>query len=134
MEQINLLAVLIATIISYALGAVWYSPKVFGTAWMEDNNYDPNAQHGHPAKVYGLSFIFSLIAAAGFAYYIMGDLANPTWLEGLRRGLVVGIAFAATSFGINYQFANKSTRLLMIDGGYHTVQFAVYGIVLALWP
>ncbi len=134
MEHMNWLAILVATIASFALGAIWYNPKLFGTAWMEDNNITEDDMQGHPAKVFGLSFIFSFIAAAAFAYYIMGGITDPSWYDGLRRGLMVGIAFAGTSFGINYQFCNKSTRLLLVDAGYHTAQFSIYGVILALWP
>ena len=51
----------------------------------------------------------------------------------LCQGLLVGAGFVAMSFGINYQFANRSTTLWLIDGGYHTVQFAIYGLILGLW-
>jgi hypothetical protein len=43
----------------------------------------------------------------------------------------VGAGIAATSFGINYQFAGRSFKLFLIDGGYHTVQFALYGAIYA---
>ena len=39
----------------------------------------------------------------------------------------------AASFGINYQFANRSALMWLIDGGYHTVQFGIYGLILGLW-
>ena len=29
--------------------------------------------------------------------------------------------------------ANKPTVLLLIDGGYHIVQFAIHGLILGLW-
>jgi len=30
-------------------------------------------------------------------------------------------------------FANRPTVLWLIDGGYHTVQFTIYGAILGLW-
>jgi hypothetical protein len=39
----------------------------------------------------------------------------------------------ATSFGINYLFERRNPRLFLINGGYHTVQFTVFGLVLGLW-
>jgi hypothetical protein len=45
---------------------------------------------------------------------------------------VVALIVAA-SFGINYQFANWRTVLWLIDGGYHSVQFTIYGLILGLW-
>jgi hypothetical protein len=54
-------------------------------------------------------------------------------VQALVQGVAVGLGLVAASFGINYQFANRSTLLLLIDGGYHTVQFALYGLILGLW-
>jgi hypothetical protein len=47
---------------------------------------------------------------------------------------MVGLGYVATSFGINYQFAGRPFRLWAIDGGYHTLQFALYGLVFGAWP
>ena len=51
----------------------------------------------------------------------------------LLQGVLVGAGIVAASYGINYQFANRSTTLWLIDGGYHTVQFVLYGLIIGLW-
>jgi Protein of unknown function (DUF1761) len=131
MGHINLLAVLVAAVSSFLLGGLWYSPKLFGAAWNRENGSTMKAGEGrHPARVFGISFVCSLIAALTFAY-IFGPAADIT--EAAMTGLLVGLCFVAMSFGINYQFANRSTLIWMIDGGYHTVQFVLYGIIIGLW-
>jgi hypothetical protein len=124
----NIPAVLIAAVSSFMLGGLWYSPALFGNAWIRENGGEKQA--GHPAKVFGVSFVFSLIAAFAFAY-LLG--AAPPLETALRTGAIVGIGFVAASFGINYQFAQRSFKLWLIDGGYHAVQFIVFGLVLGLW-
>ena len=47
--------------------------------------------------------------------------------------MVRGAGLVAASFGINYQFANRKGVLWLIDGGYHTLQFAIYGVIIGLW-
>jgi hypothetical protein len=39
----------------------------------------------------------------------------------------------AGSFGINYLFEQRSLRLFLINGGYHTLQYTLIGLVLGLW-
>ncbi|WP_255470524.1 DUF1761 domain-containing protein [Pseudoxanthomonas sp. 3HH-4] len=51
----------------------------------------------------------------------------------LCRGALVGFCFVAASFGINYLFAQRGARLWLIDAGYHTLQFTLFGLVLGLW-
>jgi hypothetical protein len=45
---------------------------------------------------------------------------------------VAGIGFVAASFGINYQFAQRSFKLWLIGGGYHAIQSVLFGLILGL--
>lgn len=128
MPDINVFAVLVAAVSSFALGGFWYSPMLFGRIWNRENG--STKQPGHPARVFGVSFVCSLMAAAAFAMWLG---AEPPLSRALLEGVVVGLCFVAASFGINYQFAQRSTILWAIDGGYHTLQFALFGLVLGLW-
>ena len=131
MADVNLWAVLVAAASSFALGGLWYSPALFGKLWNRENGSQEQKQQGHPARVFGVSFVLALIAALAFAVWLGAD---PELRTALVQGLVAGLCFVATSFGINYQFAQRSTLLWAIDGGYHVAQFVLFGLVLGLWP
>jgi len=124
----NYWAVLAAALSAFLLGGLWYSPVLFGRVWTLENG-SPK-QGGHPAKVFAVAFLFSLVAAVAFALWL-GDA--PTLDAAVKAGGLAGFGVAATSFGINYQFANRSFKLWLIDGGYHTLQFILYGVILGLW-
>lgn len=130
MADINWLAVVVAAAGSFLLGGPWYSPLLFGRVWGREANDTRPPGSGHPGKVFGLSFAFALVAAAGFAY-LLGPA--PPLDRALGHGLLAGGCFVATSFGINYQFANRSLRMWLIDAGYHVAQFLLFGVVLGLW-
>jgi hypothetical protein len=72
----------------------------------------------------------SLLSATAFAAWLG---ASSTLEEALKAGAIAGFGFVAASFGINYQFAQRPLKLWLIDGGYHTVQFMLFGLVLGLW-
>ena len=124
----NIWAVLLAAVSSFMLGGLWYSPMLFGRIWTTENGGP--AQSGHPAKVFGVGFFFSLVAAVSFAVWLG---ASPSLEVVLKSGALVGFGFVAASFGINYQFAQRSFKLWLIDGGYYTVQFLLFGLILGLW-
>jgi len=128
--HVNYLAVLAAALSSFLLGGLWYSPLLFGTRWQHAAGIAIKQEGGHPARVFGLSFVFALIAA--FAYACLVPVPADA-LDAAVQGVLLGAGFVAASFGINYQFANRSTVLWLIDGGYHTVQFGIYGLILGLW-
>jgi hypothetical protein len=126
--DVDVWAVLVATASSFVLGGLWYSPALFGRPWNRGNG--SAIQPGHPARVFGVSITLALIAAFAFAVWLG---PAPELGRSLRLGLTAGLGFVATSLGINYQFANRSPVLLAIDGGYHTAQFLLFGLVLGLW-
>ncbi len=130
MSTVAPLAVLVAALSSFLLGGLWYSPLLFGPTWNREAGHPPKGAGGHPAKVFGVSFLFALVAALAYASVIPpGADARSSALQ----GLTIGAGLVAAAFGINYQFASRSLRMWAIDGGYHTLQFGIYGLVLGLW-
>lgn len=121
-------AILLAAVSSFLLGGLWYSPVLFGNTWNRENGGVPPA--GHPARVFGVALLFSLLAATCFAWWLG---PAPSLPAALQAGALAGGGLVAASFGINYQFAQRSFTLWLIDGGYHLLQFLLFGLVLGLW-
>ena len=132
MPEINWLAVAVAAVATFVLGGLWYSPVLFGKAWQREAGLtDEQLKNGNLAKIFGLSFVLALLAAWNFAMFLG---PRPSLALGLGAGTSAGLLWVAGSFGINYLFERKSFKLFAINGGYHTVQFAIIGLVLALMP
>lgn len=128
---INYLAVVAAAVSAFLLGGLWYSPALFHKAWLSATGLTPEqVEARHPAKVFGLSFMLALVAAFVFAMFLG---PRPSLALGLGAGFAAGLCWVASAFGINYLFENKSFKLWLINGGYHTLQFTLYGLVLGLW-
>ncbi|HEX9794229.1 MAG TPA: DUF1761 domain-containing protein [Planctomycetota bacterium] len=129
MGDVNLPAVIVAAVSSFLLGGLWYSPVMFLKPWMKAAGITEK-QDGHPGKVFGVSFVFTLIAA-----WLMGYILGPApeMAHALERGLLFGAGFVATSMGTNYLFSNRSMALWLIDGGYHLVQFLLFGVAFSLF-
>jgi len=120
-------AIFLAAASSFMVGGLWYSPMMFGKTWNAENGGP--AGTGHPGKVFGVSFLFSLLAAACFGY-LVGP--SPSLESSIKLGALVGAGLVAASFGINYQFAQRTFKLWLIDGGYHVAQFIIFGVVFGL--
>lgn len=131
MQDINLLAVIAAGVSAFLLGGLWYAPFLFGKAWMTETGItEEKAAAANPARVFGVSLILSLAAAYVFAMFL-GPAPAPGFAVG--AGFSAGLFWVAASFGINYLFEQKTFKLWLINGGFHTVQFTLYGLVLGLW-
>jgi hypothetical protein len=130
--DINYLAVVAAAVSAFVLGGLWYSPLLFANAWMAASGVTPEqAQNANMAKVLGVSFVWALLGALVFAMFLG---PQPSLGLGVGAGFSAGLFWVAGSYAINYQFEQKPLKLLLINGGYHTVQYTLYGLILALWP
>jgi hypothetical protein len=129
--EINWMAVLAAAVVTFVLGGVWYGP-LFGRVWRTaEGQAEPQPERQkHPAIVYGLSFVLMLIAAAVLAIALEPD---PTIPRSVVVGVVVGVGWVATSFGVNYLFAGRRLALFAVDAGYNVVLFALMGLIIGLF-
>ena len=130
MQDVSLVAVLVAALSGFALGAVWYGP-LFGPRWMRLVGMTPQTlQQGFsPLKAYGLTFVLSLIAAGLMGWGIAPD---PGIEEGLGFGLLIGAGWVAASLITNDLFERRPLALTLINGGYHVVRFTIMGLVFGL--
>jgi hypothetical protein len=128
MPQVNLLAVLLATISSFVIGGIWYGP-LFGKAWMDAHGFTPDQlkQGFNPVKTYGVTFLIGLVTAYTMAMFYGTDLG---WSTGATIGVVIGGVWVAGSIATNYQFEGTGNLLLLINGGYHTLRFAAMGAII----
>ena len=129
--ELDYLAVLVAAVVGFGAGAIWYSPILFAKAWQQETGItDEVAREGSPAKTFGLTFVITVIAAAAMDMFL--DPASMGVLGCTMAGLCVGLIWVGGSFAINYLFEHKSLRLWLINAGYHTIQFTLIGLVLGL--
>ena len=127
MPDVNLLAVFLCGVASMVLGGLWYSPLLFGKTWQRGNGLtDEQLASGNMAMIYGLAFLLSLAAAYVFAMFV----APLGLVPSIAAGAAAGIFWVAASFGINYLFERRSLRLWLINGGYHALQFTLFGVIL----
>lgn len=131
MAQVNYLAVLAAAVSAFLLGGLWYSPLLFGKRWMQLTGITAErAAEANQAKVFGISFVWALLGALVFAMFL-GPAPAPGFAT--AAGFSAGLFWVAGSFAINYQFEQKPAGLLLINGGYNTVQYTLFGVILGLW-
>ena len=131
MPEINVWAVLAAGVSSMILGGLWYSPVLFGKAWSAASGVtEAQQQSANMAKIMGTAFVLAVIGAAVFAMFLG---PRPAPMFATMAGLSAGLCWVAGSFGINYLFEQRSMKLFLINGGYHTLQYSLIGAVLGLW-
>ena len=93
MNGINWWAVLVAGISAFVVGGVWYSPGLFGRAWMKDNNFTEEQikKGGNKGKIFGFTLIFSLLMSVNLAMFLSTPAAKADIAWGATAGFLAGI-------------------------------------------
>lgn len=131
LAAVNWLAVIVATAVAFLLGALWYSKSMFGVAWMQEVGLSEQeiAETNLRSVLIG-TVILQFIATTALAVFLG---PGSTWLIGLQSGLIVGICWLATAYGITYLFERRSFRLFRINAGYYVVVFAITATIIGAW-
>ena len=131
-SRLNWLAVIVAAFSNFLIGGLWYSPILFGKGWMNENKFsDDDLKRGNLPKIFVLTFLFSFVMAFNLAMYLNDSSTTMSW--GAIAGFLAGFGWVAMSIFIIGQFERKSTKYMLIHGGYVTISFVVMGLIIGLW-
>ena len=133
MGNINHVAVWVAGIVQFILGAGWYT--LLGKSWLAGIGKTQEqlmAEHGNSPLPYIISLVTGLIIAYTIAW-ILPKLGHETAAAGARTGAVLGLALIGTTLAQNYAFESRSVLLWLINAGYMIVGMAIMGAIVGHW-
>lgn len=128
--NVNLAAVIVATIFSYFLGGIWYSlgrvklMNLFGKK-MEERR-EP------PVVGYAVAFIVTLILSYALAVFI-GYAAAKSALAGAAIGFGTWVGFVITMSSADVVFEAKPVKLYLLDSGFQLIAFLGMGAIIGAW-
>jgi hypothetical protein len=131
MPIINYLAVLVAGVAGWLVGAIWYG--VLGRVWMDAACISPPAGGRRmPIGPMILSF-FALLLMALMLAGLMGHMGQPSVMIGVVSGALVWLGFVITTIAVGNAFQGRKPMLTVIDGGHWLAVLIVEGVVLGLF-
>lgn len=142
---VNYLAVLVAAIVIFMLGGLWYSPVLFMKKWLalQDRTEEQMRAQSAAANMpvmYASAFVCSLVIAWMMAH-LFGHFAaaeNTAAMDlnaphGVLFGVACWLGFAAPTSYATALFSGKPKQLWLIDSTYNLVSFMLAGLILAVW-
>lgn len=128
----GLLSVIVAAILGYAFGAVWY--MTLAKPWIEAVGIEVD-DAGKPANQSATPFILAGVAnlvVAGMMRHTFAMSRIETFGAGLVSGLGIGLFFISPWIMINNAYGDRPFKLTLIDAGYATFGCAIIGAALTL--
>ena len=133
--DVNWLAIIIAAIAAFAIGALWYSPMLFGRQWMAAHGHTPEkmaAMQSSMGKTYAFSFITYVIMAMVIALLVALTGATSA-AQGIVLAVLAWLGFGFT-IGLNTNlYSDKPAAAFMIDAGYQFIHVVVMGAIIGGW-
>lgn len=130
MIPLNHVAVWLAAVAHFAVGAVWYT--LLSQAWLDGIGRTMDdlvrASPG-PAVTYTVAFMAIVIMAYTLAWLMRG-LGVRSSAGGLAVGMVVGAGISAMQLAINVTFEARPWTLWLINAGYAVIALGVAGAVI----
>lgn len=134
MLKMDYLAVVIAAVAAFVVGAVWYSPFLFGKEWMELRGLDPGAMADMTVPVGQMlaEFARSLVVAYVLARFAV-LLKVVDWKGAVQLGVWVWIGFPAMILMGSVMWENVPWMLAAIHAGDWLVKILLMTFILGVW-
>jgi hypothetical protein len=132
---INLGELIVAALANFVIGFFWYGDFLFGKQWRKLSGVgEEEPPKGKMALMFGLSFVLNFIIASFLSVFTeIAMMIGSNALFGGIMGMFLALGFVATTFGINYMYAQRPLKLYLIDVGYMLVSFFVMGVIIGAW-
>ncbi|WP_296631495.1 DUF1761 domain-containing protein [Rhodoluna sp.] len=146
-SNINWLAVFVASLSSFAIGAIWFGPKTFYPTWIKAQGREVPTERiemsgGETALMFGGTYVAALVQVATLAIII--ELARAASITvDWSTGAVIGFAFSVglgafgslshRMFGQADHKVYRSIKVWLIEVGQDVLAVTVAGIILGAW-
>ena len=133
--SIRWLPVLAAAAAAFALGAVWYSPLLFGKAWLKAHAYTDEkiaAMRATAPRAYAVTFLCYIVVGAAMSV-LLQRVGVVSGLTGIKLGALLGIGIAAPLGLTANLYSDAPLSAWGIDAGHQIALLTLMGAILASW-
>ena len=137
-SDINLLGVLVAFLVSFISGAVWFGPKTFYPIWMKARGITSGqltANQNKPALLFGGTIIALLIQTLTLALIINSISKNVelSILDGAGIGFAVGVGISMFSSLSHRLFGGESLKVWIIETANDGLNLTIAGAIITFF-
>lgn len=135
--EINYWAVLIVTVLSMGLGALWYSPVMFLNRWARLARIDMDKE-GEPVIIpmmvaFAVTFLTAWVLAGSvaIAWHFYG---GAYFGSAVVTAVTLWAGFTAARFITHDVFEGRPSQLTVLNIAFELATILLMAIVIGLWP
>jgi len=138
-SNLNLVGVLIAFVVSFISGGIWFGPKTFYPIWMKARGIESgqlNQQQNKPALLFGgtiIGLIFQTLTLAVIITSLQAASADFSVEDGALVGAAVGIGIAAFASLSHRLFGGESLKVWIIETANDALNLTIAGAIITFF-
>lgn len=140
LSHINWLAVFVAALANFFLGALWYSKILFAKPWAKEiygvNDPSEIKAQGNVGFTMAMAFIMTFITALAIGVFVYlpdeSIMSKQLLLWGMGCTGLVSLLVAANTYK-HYLFESKSFKLVLINVSHDIVGFVLMAVIMIYW-
>lgn len=129
--DVNWLAVLLAALAWFVLGAMWYIAPPIARRWQQAGGIEVPEGGGPNPVVFILTLVAYLVASTVTAMLAVATETNTVG-EGAVLGFLVGVGYALTAAGVSAVYDQKPEPVtwFSINGVFNVAGLTVVGVII----
>ncbi len=138
--NINWLAVFVAALANFFLGALWYSKLLFAKPWAKEiygvNDPSEIKAKGNMGFTMGMAFVMTFVTAfvVGVFMYMPDEsiMLKQRLMWGMGCAGLISLLVGANTYK-HYLFESKSFKLVLINVSHDVVCFLLMAVIMIYW-
>lgn len=135
-SSIHAWPIIVASIVAFGIGALWYSPILFGKEWMalmKMTDADMSAESTKGMwKLYVSQFVITLITFSVLGFFV-AFTGSRTAGDGAFLGFLVWLGFSATESVGEILWRKTPLKMVLISSISTLVIYLVGGAIIGAW-
>ena len=134
---LNFIGVLVAFIVSFASGGIWFGPKTFYPVWMNARGIASgqlNSQQNKPAVLFGGTIVGVLVQTLTLGVILTSlQKLQPDFgiLDGAGVGFALGVGIAMFASLSHRLFGGENFKVWIIETSNDAINLTIAGAIIA---
>ena len=136
-SNLNFVGVLIAFVISFISGGIWFGPKTFYPIWMKARGIESgqlSSQQNKPAVLFGGTIVGVLIQTLTLGIIVtslMNSNKEFSVIDGALVGAALGVGIGAFASLSHRLFGGENFKVWLIETSNDAINLTIAGAVIA---
>lgn len=130
----QIVAILVAGSVGFAVGGLWYAPFAFGQVWLRYTTVSAEDLQANIGLVPSLIALSGVLVQAAVLALVLSATATHGLGPALFAALLLWLGFTAAPAFVDTLEARRPLIGWLVDAGHRLAALLAMAAVLALWP